>query len=427
MKCLNCGKESNHYLCDACAKPDILDRIFNEIRSYKPETCTNPYLAEFASGLTEKYAERDIIPEILELFDPEITDYYYCRYYKMSKENKYRFEEAALDYLNKHELMDIHSQTVLYELLQYYNPNDFVKPKKWCESIGETDGLCCELYAEAAKYYAMTGEYDMADALTEKGAERLDVSGTDALILYSPEGMNIRLEKQRTDTLKYRSKPYWPNTEERRRVIAMFYDEKGIKYPRIESKPKKVSESEFATLNEYVGDELNDYCAFWCSEAYSAVSSKSIYQIGAAKVKGGEIVDTFESFIRPWGTSPSARKTAAKEAGVPLEVIESAEDVDLVMLKFFEFVDNDVLVSTGALGNQAKLISRAARYVGMKEIPNEFYDILDLAADTSPDFDLANNTREYLLGAFSIAEGKTAQEKAMVNKQLYEALLNYGE
>lgn len=97
------------------------------------------------------------------------------------------------------------------------------------------------------------------------------------------------------------------------------------------------------------------------------------------------------------------------------------------MPKFFAFVGNDVLVSTGALGNQAKLISRAARYAGMSEIKNEFYDILDLAADTSTEFDLANNTREYLLDRFSITEGKNALEKAKINKQLYDVLKNYGE
>ena len=53
MKCLNCGCASENYLCADCATADILDKIFNEIRFYKPETCENPYLSEFASGLTE--------------------------------------------------------------------------------------------------------------------------------------------------------------------------------------------------------------------------------------------------------------------------------------------------------------------------------------------------------------------------------------
>ena len=93
----------------------------------------------------------------------------------------------------------------------------------------------------------------------------------------------------------------------------------------------------------------------------------------------------------------------------------------------FNVVYYNILISTGALGNQAKLISRAARYAGIKEIKNEFYDLLDLAADTSHDFDLANNSREYLLSHFTIIEGKTALEKAQINKQLYDALMNYGD
>lgn len=62
----------------------------------------------------------------------------------------------------------------------------------------------------------------------------------------------------------------------------------------------------------------------------------------------------------------------------------------------------------------------------MKEIKNEFYDLLDLAADTSAEFDLSNNNREYLMEHFSIKEGTNALEKAKVNKTLYDLLVNYG-
>ena len=67
---------------------------------------------------------------------------------------------------------------------------------------------------------------------------------------------------------------------------------------------------------------------------------------------------------------------------MPLSVIEGAEDVDQVMVKFFDFVGDAVLVSTGALGEQARLLCRAARYAGMKRLPNKLYDLLDLAAET---------------------------------------------
>lgn len=426
MKCLNCGVINEHYLCDSCKNADVLDKIFGQIRFYKPETCENPYLAELAAGFTEKYAERDIIPEILEQFDFEISEYYYCQYYRMRRDN--RFEEAANTYLQNHELKDIRTQNVLYDLIESYIPNDFIKPKKWCELVMESEGFCSELYAIAAKYFAMIGEYDVSDAAVDKAMAICKQTDDGIFLFYSPENMVTRLEKQKVDTQRYRTKkPYWPATEERRRAVALFYDEKGIKYPRIESKPAKVLESEFEPIEECYEDELSDYCTFWCSEAFSISSVKCIYQIGAVKVVDNEIVDTFEAFIRPWDGGKNARKAASKEVGVPLEVIESAEDVDLVIPKFFDFVGDHILVSTDALGNQAKLMSRAARYAGMKAIKNEFYDLLDLAADTADEFDLVNNTREYLLSHFSISEGKSALEKAQINKQLYDALMSYGE
>ena len=424
MKCLNCGKTAETFLCCDCQTIEILDKVFNEIRFYKPENCENPYLIEYASGLTEKYEERDALPVILNLFDFEISEFYYCQYYRMRRD--VRFEDAAVTYLNAHDLTNIRTQNVLYDLIESYIPNDFIKPKKWCETIAESQSLCCELYAVAAKYFAMIGEYDLADSVTEKGIEMCNDADSRIFLFYSPENMISRLEKQKEDTNRYRTKkPYWPATEERRRAVAMFYDEKGIKYPRIENRPEKIKESEFAPINECFDDDLTDYCAFWCADTFSLSAAKGIYQIAAVKVRDGEIVDEFQQLIRPWD-GIADRKDAAKKAGVELSFIESAEDVDQVMPKFFAFVEDDILVSTGALGNQAKLISRAARYAGMKEIKNEFYDILDLAADTSLEFDLANNTREYLLNHFSVEEGKTALEKAKINKRLYDELVSCG-
>lgn len=425
MKCLNCGCTSDRYLCSSCATPDNLAKIFYEIRSYRSETCENPYLAEFASGLTEKYAERNIIPDILAQFDFETAEFFYCQYYKMSKDPRY--ELSAVSYIQNHPLEYRRTQKVLYGLIDSYLPNDFIKPNRWCALIAGMEDLRCDLYAIAAKYYAMIGEYDLADTLTEKGLELCRDDDRSMLLFSTPEYMRARLEKQQADTKRYRTKkPYWPTTEDRRRAVAMFYDEKGIQYPRIESRPKKIPENEFAPIRECFDDAPESYCTFWCSAAFSIAAAKCIYQIGAVKVVNGEVTDTFECLVRPWDSGANARKSAAKELGVQLEVIESAEDVDIVMKKFFDFVGDAVLVSTGALGNQAKLISRAARYAGMKEIPNEFYDLLDLAADTSPDFDLSNNTREYLLSHFALVEGKNALEKAWINKRLYDVLLHWG-
>lgn len=425
MKCLHCGKEQSHYICDECLTEEILDKVFYELIFFKPDSCSSPYIVELVSQQTERYAERAIIPEILALFPAEVSAFYNCRYSSVMKTPN--FENDAIQFIGEHDLSKKKTQRVLNDLLDQYLREGFIKPRRWSDLIASSDNLCYELYALAGKYYSMVGEYDLAEQVLNKATSYIEDPKYNEFLWLPKEKALEKLEKLKVDLHRYRTKkPYWPTTEDRRRAVAMFYDEKGISYPRIENRPARVPENEFEPINECFAESLTDYCAFWCSEAFSLSAAKCIYQIAAAKVRDGKVAETFETFIRPWDAGSNTRKAAAKEAGVPVETIESALDVDLAMKDFFSFVENDVLVSTGALGNQAKLISRAARYAGMARIGNEFYDLLDMAADASPEFDMSNNTREFLLSHFSIVEGNTALEKAIANKSLYDALANYG-
>lgn len=414
MICFNCGKETEEYLCPDCRAEKILDILIPQMLSFKAELCQFPHLIEYVATLPEAREVRKCIPPILDSLSEEKAEYYCCLYYRY--EEKEKLEHAIENYLSKHDWTERKSQKLIRFLLDHYIPNDFIKPRAWCDWIAETEGIYCELYTKAAEYYAMIAEYDLSDCLVEKGL-------TCDIFLYADKAkMQGALEKQKEKTKGYRTKkPYWPTTEERRRAVAMFYDEKGIPYPRIESKPKKVDEDKFESINECY-DLPENYCAFWCAEAFSVSSAKPIYQIAAVKVENGKTIDEFQSFIRPWDGA-SSRKSAAKEAGVLLAVIEGAEDVDQVMVKFFDFVGDAVLVSTDALGNQKKLLCRAARYAGMKQLSNELYDLLDFAGETDSKFGLAN--RADLLEAFNITEGTDALGKARVNVALHTALKHY--
>lgn len=389
---------------------------------YNAETCSSEFLKEYVEAFGNPYEARSCIPNVLLLFDKTISEYYYCRYYKMIRDD--RFEESAIGYLNTHEIPDIKKQFVLYDLLGYYLRNDFVKPSKWCEYIKDTDNLCCELYYSAAQFFAMVGDYDLADSVINKALIYCNDNTYESFLLYSRESEIENLTKLSKDVIRYRTKkPYWPQTEDSRRAVAAIYEEKGISHPRIDSMPDKVKESDFTPISEFIGKLGAEYCAFWCAELFSSSAAKDIYQIAAVKVRNGTVLDKFQKYIRPKKASVAAKKSAAKEVGIDIEVLNSAEDVDQVMDKFFSFVENDILVSTDALGNQAKLISRAARYAGMKSIPNLFFDLLDYAADVSSDFDMQNNNREYLLTHFKISEGKDALEKAKNNIEIYNHLM----
>lgn len=423
MKCLNCGKETDAFLCPDCITEDILDKVFLDLMFYNPDKCENPVISEYVSGLSERYAELDAIPELLKLFPESISDFYFCRYYKRSRNPS--FEAKACEYLNTHNLSERKSQWVLYDLLTFYIPGNYLSPMSWCRSAADADDFCIEIYEQAAKYFGMIGEYDLSDQIVEKGLRLCSDERYQGFLFQERECAVENLEKQKKDTERYRTKkPYWPKTEERRRAIALIYDEKGISYGRIAGKPSKIAEADFEPLHEIYDCDPENYCAFWCSAAFSLGPVKPIYEIAAIRVRNGAAVDSFRQLIRPWDNHRS-KEDAAKKAGVPLSEIDTAPDVDQVIPKFLEFVGADPLVSTDALGSQAKLLSRAARYSGLREIKNEMFDLLDYAADMSDE--LAAADRQMLLQRFGVPEGANALECAAANTALFKALTALGE
>lgn len=421
MNCLNCGCKTDNFLCGDCINLDVLDKIFNEALRFKPDECDNAYLKEYVAQQPEDFKAKSIIPELLDLFDPDETEYYRCKYMLWCHSED--AEESAINYIEGHAINEMKTMDLLYYLMKEYISKDFAKYDKWCDLIRSNSDLACELYLQAAECYAKIGEYDLSDEVIGKCEKVNGGSNPNRYILAISDADRIDkfIEDQKRRTLRYRSgKPYWPITEDARSKLAAIYDAKGISYPRIELKPQKVSESEFAGYKECI-DTPEDYCAFWCSSVSNVKGIKDVYQIAAVKVISGEIVATFESLIKPWDSQQQV-KSAAKELGISTDEMNKASDVDFVMPKFFAFADNLVLVSTDALAEQWKLLSRAARYSGMTEIKNEMLELLDLASDTAEEFD-DNNNRNYLLDYFKIEEGKTALDKAKANKNLYEALM----
>ena len=95
MKCLNCGNETNLYLCNECNKNEVIENVIEKVFSYKKETCENNYLIELMDSMeNDKYA---CILKLLENYTGKYKDYYYCRFLKGTKDPAY--EETAINSL----------------------------------------------------------------------------------------------------------------------------------------------------------------------------------------------------------------------------------------------------------------------------------------------------------------------------------------
>jgi|GEM_PF-2813399 len=428
MRCFNCGENSAEPLCENCRTEEVLSWLWKDLSKYDVQQAQSPYLIEYVLSLGESYDKKQLTSSILDLFEQDVT-YYRCLSFYWFREYDI-YTNVAEDYLSKHPLVDKKSQKLLFHLMEIYVNNYYKKAYDWANKINETDGLCCDLYIKTVTIYSKIGDYDIAEELIKKLLQACEDENNIDFLEYTKETWVNALNDLLKKNTGYRTKPFRPKTEDRKNQLLPFYEERGIVYGSSKSTKnntsnKKIKESEFVPLTESEEQKLQDYCTFWCEEAFG-LKAPVIYQIAAIKVRDGQLVDEFQSLIRPWDGN-KAFEQAAKKANISVEMMKEAPTVKEAMTNFFAFVEDNVLISTDVFGSQRKLISRAARYNDMKQISNSFLDSLDVAAEINPKFDLENNSREYLLSHFSISEGKDALEKALNNVLIYQNLMNYGE
>lgn len=429
MKCFVCGNESERMICEECYSDGEFESQFIRLMQYDEKHSDDQLLSDFFNGFDTVGDAYKKVEEMITPMDEEMAEYYRIRYYGKIKDA--RFEEMALSYLDSRDKFDRKKQQVLWYLLNSYLHFDYVKPAKWCELIRSTPDLCHDLYFQAAKHHAMVGDYEIAEELIEIAIEKcIDANG----IVFLPDAtiMSLEdLEKYKKTIARYQSgNPFWPNTEERRAWIASIYKQKGVKCnKRITFKPTKVNEGDFTQFNEEDEYVHQDYCAFWCKEAKVKKKYKAprgICEISAIKVRGGIAVDEFKSYVRP-GYGGGSKKDAILNLDLGLDYLENASpeevDVDHVIKRFMDFVGSDVLISTDALGYQAKLLSRAMRYAGMNGVENGFVDLLDYAELVSDEFDMENNSREYLVKYFNLEDTDSTIGKTHLNVEIYRKLM----
>lgn len=421
MKCLNCGCETEQYICEVCQKDEIWSNTLGSILYYNDEKCENEYVRAYVKSFKTPEDAKSTIPKILQTLSKENKEYFDCIYLSRTKSDD--FVKHVESYLDYHKEWTFRRQSILKLLLDWYGVDDLITPEPWYDMIESTKGLYCDLYFLSAEYRSYVGDYDVADKMLKK-VYKLCNDKNYNLFFYSKDGILKKADKRADLLEKYKAgKPYWPITEERRQMVAQIYDKKGIAYGgTIEPKPSKVKEADFSMPSEYSGKVLNDYCTFWCSECFSVVTSQDIYEIAAVKVRKNKKVDTFRSYIKPWNGGEKVKKSAAKEAGITLEELNAQKSVSIVMKEFFEFVGNDVLVSTEAMGKQKNLLTRAARYSKYTSIPNQMLDINHYAEDYCKQYMTAIVDRNKLLSDLHLTEGKNALEKATRNHQIYQKI-----
>lgn len=108
-----------------------------------------------------------------------------------------------------------------------------------------------------------------------------------------------------------------------------------------------------------------------------------IIELGALRVRGGEIVDSFSSLVRP-GNSVSDFITEL--TGISNAELQSAEGIDSVLPRFLDFVGNDIVVGHYVHFDVNFVYDAAAGFCG-GTFSNDMVDTLRLCRRALPDLE----------------------------------------
>lgn len=108
----------------------------------------------------------------------------------------------------------------------------------------------------------------------------------------------------------------------------------------------------------------------------------TIIELAAVKIHNGEIIDRFESFANP---HHRLSNTTIELTGITDEMVETAPDVDIVLRKFLEWAQDDILVAHNAAFDMG-FLNVGYQKIGLNKATNPVIDTLEVARLLFPEF-----------------------------------------
>ncbi len=142
-----------------------------------------------------------------------------------------------------------------------------------------------------------------------------------------------------------------------------------------------------SVVNPRNQDIDTEYCVFDIETTGLAFRTEKVTEIGAIKIKNGEVIDTFECFVNPEKPIPTE---VVNITHITDDMVKDAETIDKVLPKFLEFIGDSVLVAHNA-GFDIGFMKYNAENFGYK-LENTYIDTLPLARELFPSY------KKYKLG-----------------------------
>ncbi len=142
-----------------------------------------------------------------------------------------------------------------------------------------------------------------------------------------------------------------------------------------------VPDGQTSVYNSKNQDIDTEYCVFDIETTGLSFRTEKITELGAIKIKNGEIVDTFECFVNPEKPIPYE---VINVTHITDDMVRDAKTIEQVLPEFLEFVGDSVLVAHNA-NFDIGFIRNFAKKQGLK-FDNTYIDTLTIARDMFPDY-----------------------------------------
>jgi len=142
-----------------------------------------------------------------------------------------------------------------------------------------------------------------------------------------------------------------------------------------------VPDGQTSVYNSKNQDLDTEYCVFDIETTGLSYRTEKITEIGAIKIKNGEIIDTFETFVNPEKPIPYE---VIKVTHITDDMVRDAETIEKVLPKFLEFAGDSVLVAHNA-NFDVGFIRHFAKQQGIR-LDCTYIDTLTIARDMFPDY-----------------------------------------
>ena len=142
-----------------------------------------------------------------------------------------------------------------------------------------------------------------------------------------------------------------------------------------------VPDKQNSVYNSRNQDIDTEYCVFDIETTGLSFRTEKITEIGAIKIKNGQIIDTFECFVNPEKPIPYE---VIKVTHITDDMVRDAETIKQVLPKFLEFAGTSVLVAHNA-NFDVGFMRHFAEKQGINFEPT-YIDTLGIARDMFPDY-----------------------------------------